>query len=375
MAQMKELCTNFKRWSMKQEEEQRSQNWCNHSQNGWRLTPMKSCENEFLIIFRTSTIIECSRVSHMNSDTSWIGVNNCAKRKRTSIMGVPNLPSLPWNITSLVHKIRKTLKRKSNLPACIGKPLPPRCGLNPASSKSSNGSSEGSSNPMSIHPRTMSHYINRKILREDRIWATIHGCQTCRKHSFETLIFKYVYLDTMMNRKEKNWEQPIGMFYFQYWEQNSKINWKENSRMRIGSSNFAAEASKQGLKSVKDRELNNVRAIRRHSGEMIISLMLMNYVKIPCKSTIHLSRGSSTKSKLCCRRWIGGRRKDHEERRQTFSSQLLICLNDDAIEAKVVTDVKKLRKVNHQIHSRPEQNAKHWIHLSATQERILADRV
>ena len=33
-----------------------------------------------------------------------------------------------------------------------------------------------------------------------------------------------------------------------------------------------------------------------------------------------------------------------------FSSQLLICFNNDASEAEAVTDIKKPRKVNDQIH-------------------------
>ena len=52
-----------------------------------------------------------------------------------------------------------------NLQACLGKPLPSRCGWIPASSKSSSGSSGssgGSSNPVSIHPRTKSNYRKEK---------------------------------------------------------------------------------------------------------------------------------------------------------------------------------------------------------------------
>ena len=52
-----------------------------------------------------------------------------------------------------------------------------------------------------------------------------------------------------------------------------------------------------------------------------------------------------------------------------------ICFDNNASEAEVKTDTKKSRKVNNQIHRRPEQNAKYWIYLSATQKRILADRV
>ena len=83
-----------------------------------------------------------------------------------------------------------------------------------------------------------------RIFREDKIRTTIPGWQTCRKHSLENLIFKYVYFDTMIDVTVKKREQRIGRLYFQYWErgsvQNPKINWKENSRGRIA---FTAEAS------------------------------------------------------------------------------------------------------------------------------------
>ena len=79
---------------------------------------------------------------------------------------------------------------------------------------------------------------NKKIHREERIWNTILGWQTCRRHSFETFTFKYVYFDTMMTVEREN---------FQCWErrsvQNPKINWKENSRVRIDPIASTAEAS------------------------------------------------------------------------------------------------------------------------------------
>ena len=167
-----------------------------------------------------STITEFSRTLRIDFDKSWsrkICERNSSSQlwhrelqflvahegRTTSIMWASNLPSLPWNITSKVHKIRTTLKRRSNLHACIGKPLPPRCGKIPASSKSSSGGSGGRSNPMSIHPRTKSTYVKKEILRKERIWTTTSGWLTCRKHSFGTLIFKYVWFDTMMNVKRE----------------------------------------------------------------------------------------------------------------------------------------------------------------------------
>ena len=49
-----------------------------------------------------------------------------------------------------------------------------------------------------------------------------------------------------------------------------------------------------------------------------------------------------------------------------------VCLDNDASEAQVIADTKKSRKVHHQIHRRPEQNATDWIYSPATQKRILA---
>ena len=44
-------------------------------------------------------------------------------------------------------------------------------------SNSSSGGSGGSSNPVSIHPRTKSINTKKEIPKEDRIWTTIPGCQ------------------------------------------------------------------------------------------------------------------------------------------------------------------------------------------------------
>ena len=53
----------------------------------------------------TSTIIECSTVSHMNSDKSWIvNYGSSLRKKKTSIICVSNLPSLPWNTTGKVQR-------------------------------------------------------------------------------------------------------------------------------------------------------------------------------------------------------------------------------------------------------------------------------
>ena len=71
---------------------------------------------------------------------------------------------------------------------------------------------------------------------------------------------------------------------------------------------------------------------------------MMNYAKIPYKSTIHLHRGLSTRSLIYCTRTEG--------RKTNISSAMEECTNcfdNNASEAEVVTDMKKLRKVNCQI--------------------------
>ena len=225
-------------------------------------------------------------------------------------------------------------------------------GKNRVSSKSRSGSSDDSSNPMSIHARTKSNLTNRKLLGEDRILATITEHQTCSKHSFETLIFKYVYLDPMMNMKGKRWEQRIGISYFKYWEE----NWKENSLMRIGCIVFIAEASKQEMTSVKMKMGNWAIFGRKHSDEIIMHSGLMNYGMI-------LNKGNNSSTP-----WVGHeintqfqkldywhKKRNIKKGDKLFLHNFWFCFNNDAIKTEAVTDIKKSRKMNHQIHWCPEQ--------------------
>ena len=64
-----------------------------------------------------------------------------------------------------------------------------------------------------------------------------------------------------------------------------------------------------------------------------------------------------------------------EEKERKEEKHTIFFTNNDADEAEEFTYLKKPRKVTHQIHWKSEQNAEYWIHLSATQERILADSV
>ena len=129
--QMNKRYTNFQRRSMKLEQGQTILNRYIHLQSGWRFSSMKSCENEFKIVFQYKYHHWIFRNVFLIFDKYrgiWITVHHCAKRKKTSIICVANLHSLPWNTTSKAHKIRTVLKRRWIFKRASGKPLPPRCG-------------------------------------------------------------------------------------------------------------------------------------------------------------------------------------------------------------------------------------------------------
>ena len=141
----------------------------------------------------------------------WITVHHCAKRKKTSIICVANLHSLPWNITSKAHKIGTTLKRRWIFKRASGnRCLHDACKTRPP--RKAAAAAAAAAAILCQYIRGQSPTTEKKrILREDRIRTTIPGWQTCRKHSFETLIFKYVYFDTMIDVTVKKREQRIGM--------------------------------------------------------------------------------------------------------------------------------------------------------------------
>ena len=123
----------------------------------WKVTRMNSKSSS-----STSTIIEFSRIFYMNLDKSWV-IDYCSslrekRKKKTSIICVAKFHSLPWNTTKKAHKIRTTLKRRWIFKRASGNRSLHDAGKTRVSSKSSSG---GSSNPMSIHPRTKSNYRRR----------------------------------------------------------------------------------------------------------------------------------------------------------------------------------------------------------------------
>ena len=60
--------------------------------------------------------------------------------------------------------------------------------------------------------------------------------------------------------------------------------------------------------------------------------------------------------------------KERKEGRQTIFFTPVDLLNSDADEADSITEIEKPRKVQYQIHRRPEQDAVYWISLSTAQD-------
>ena len=116
-------------------------------------------------------------------------------------------------------------------------------------------------------------------------------------------------------------------------------------------------------------ELRYIRAIQGHSGGMIFSPRLINYVMISYKwkrFIYHVDRARDQYSLAEIGLVVGG--KEREEGRQTIFFTSLDPFNNDADEAESSTDTTKPSKVKYQIHWRIEQDVVSWIHLSTAHD-------
>ena len=109
--------------------------------------------------------------------------------------------------------------------------------------------------------------------------------------------------------------------------------------------------------------------IQGHSGGMIISPRLMNYVMILYKwkrFLYHVGRARDQYSIAEIGLVAGG--KERKKVRQTIFFTPLDPFNSDADEAESITDTTQPIKVQYQVHWRPEQDAVYWILLSTAQD-------
>ena len=244
----------------------------------------------------TSTITECSRVFQMNSDKSWI-VNYGSllpKRKRTSIMCVANLHSLPWKITSMVHKIRTTLKRRwifkrASGNRCFhdaGKTWPPRKAA----------AATAAAAILSQYIRGQSPTTEkRRILREDRIWTKIPGWQTWRRHYLKRSSSGDTVMKVDKEEVGKYQDTTLPVLRMEVCKipklTAKKFTYKDWSHC------FYRRSFKTSLKSGK-MKMENWGIFVRSKDTQVRWLFHQDWGvkrKIPEKNTIHLHRGSSTR--------------------------------------------------------------------------------
>ena len=128
----------------------------------------------------------------------------------------------------------------------------------------------------------------------------------------------------------------------------------------------------------ENAELRKIRAIHRHSGGMIISPRLMNYVMVLLRwkrFICHVGRARDQYS--FAEAGLVARRKRTSRRKANNLLHSSCPFNSDADEAESVSDTSKPREVKYHTHWRPEQDAVYWIHLSTARGaglEFLADR-
>ena len=210
----------------------------------------------------------------------------------------------------MVRKIRTTSKRRSNLPACIGKPFPPQSGENPGLLESSSGGSgNSSSNPSSIAPEKEVH-LNRErnpsrgqnfglqfldhrraedtpmILSSSSTydstpwWIQEEGCT----HTLLTKRFLVCVIRIDGGSHTPSLEKKIEKeFMYEDW-----LHRLHRRRFK----------TKLEICKNADKEFSDIRAIRRHSAEIIIPSRMTNYVMFHHKRRWHTRKSVSHKEKM-----------------------------------------------------------------------------
>ena len=188
----------------------------------------------------------------------------------------------------------------------------------PASSKSSSGSS---SNPTSVHLKAKSIQVKKEIPKEERIWTRIPESPKCKRVHLR--LASPVLKGKFRNQLEKEFTDEDWLHCLHH-----------------GSNETKFEICKD-----EDGELRYIRAIQRHSGGMIISPRLMNYVTIPYKWKRFLYHGGRARDQYSVAE-IGlvARGKERKEGRQKIFFTPLDPFNSDAGDAESITDTTKPRK-------------------------------
>ena len=108
----------------------------------------------------------------------WVMVHHCAKRKNT----FANLPSQPWKSTSMVHKIRTTLKRRWIFKRASGNRCLHDAGKTWLPRKAAAAAAAAAAIPCQYIQEQSRITEKERILREDKIGTMIPGWRAWRTH-------------------------------------------------------------------------------------------------------------------------------------------------------------------------------------------------
>ena len=286
----------------------------------------------------------------------WITVHHCAKKKNTSIICIANLHSLPWNITSMAHKIRTTLKRRWTFkPASgnrchhdVGKTRPPRKAAAAAAAAAG----------------ILCQYIRGE------------SPTTEKKSAFERTEFGLWFLDDIRGEDFLRDERLQVCLLRHHDRRHSEEARAKLIGKRIHVCGLVALPLPQKLQFCKLGEICSIRRPWADYSSKNDYLRKKILTRVQFIYSVDWARNHYfiAEAGLEIVRVVYPL-VQKENKHFAYNGECTICLDNSASEAEVNTDTKKSRKVNHQINWRPEQNAKDWIYLSATQKRILAHKV
>ena len=167
---------------------------------------------------------------------------------------------------------------------------------------------------------------NKRIFREDRIWDS--GWHTYRRHSVDTLIFKYVWFDTMVNPRGRRGVIRIWESHTSSIEKKIGKDVMYEDRMHC----FHCRRFKTRFEICKnaDKELSDIRVIRRHSAEIIILSRLTNHVMFHHNARWHTQNNVSHPEKR-----VAQRKSDTQRERPTHThTHTLLRIKHDIITPK-----------------------------------------
>ena len=253
----------------------------------------------------TSTIIEKSGMFFLNFDKSWI-VNygsSLREKKKTSIICVANLHSLPWNTTSKARKIRTTLKRRRIFKRASGN----RCLHDAGKTRPLEKHQRQQRRQQQSHVNTSENKVelqkrknpSRRQNEDYNSWMTDVQKTFLRDSHLQGGLLRHHDRRDSEEARATSWDVILPVLRKEECTKSPNLLERE----------FTCEDWSHCLYRRSFKSVTSAIFVQSEDHKRIIPPRMMNDAKIPYKSTIHPHRGSSTRSLICYRSWTGSRRR------------------------------------------------------------------